>query len=163
MRKIVFYILLYNVFCLIQFSFSKYINIYTIYPNFLLIFVTYIGFLKGSTDAQLMGFLLGLTWDVFSIDVFGSRTILFTIVGHFVGVFNKDFDKDKIFTQLIVMSFVYIVYWLGFNFIHYIVHDSSNNYTFAFINICCDIVRFIITVFISPVVFYILDRTYKGT
>jgi rod shape-determining protein MreD len=161
MKKIIYYFFLYIVFCLLQFSFGKYINILGIFPNFILIVTVYFGLSKGVISAQLMGFLFGLTWDVFSMDVFGVRAIMFTVIGYFVGMLSRNFNRDRIFTKFIMVFFSSIAYCLGFSFFYYILHDSGTH-NFGFVTVIGSI-KIIITVFISPVVFYILDFADKET
>jgi rod shape-determining protein MreD len=158
-KKIIFYIILYIIFCLLQFSFGKYINICGIYPNFILILIIYLGFSRGSVNAQLFGFLFGLTWDVLSIDIFGVRAILFVIIGYLVGMFSKSFDGSKVITQFVLVLFGSIIYWLGLTFIYYIL-SGTFSFTFSLISLSGPM-KVIATVSIAPAVFYVLDRVYK--
>jgi rod shape-determining protein MreD len=155
MRKTIDYLLIYIVFCLLQFSFGKYLNIYSVFPNFILILIVYLGLSKGSMDAQLLGFLFGLTWDVFSTDIFGIRAIMFTFIGYFIGILSKKFDRSRVFTQCAVVLFASVIYWIGFSFAYYVIPESGN-YTFAFFTLL-GIAKIIVTVLIAPAVFYFLD------
>ncbi|MDR0956609.1 MAG: rod shape-determining protein MreD [Endomicrobium sp.] len=157
MKNLIYYIIFYIVFCLLQFSFSKYINFFGKFPNFILIFIVYIGLSKGSMFAQLMGFLFGLTWDVFSTDFFGIRTIMFTIIGYFSGKLNKNFDGDKILTQYVVVFLASVVYKLGTNLICYVIL-SNKDYNFLILD---SSLKIFITVLIAPVIFYILNYVKK--
>ncbi|GHT33980.1 hypothetical protein AGMMS49592_3380 [Endomicrobiia bacterium] len=159
MRKIIYFILIYIAFCLLQFSFGKYINICGIFPNFILILIVYLGLSKGTMDAQLMGFLFGLTWDIFSTDIFGARAIMFTIIGHFLGILNKKLDRDKIYTQFVIVFLASIVYWLGVSFIYYIIHGSGN-YNFTFFTLS-GAAKIFVTAFAAPAVFYVLNYARK--
>ena len=155
MKKLIFYIFLYIVFCLLQFSFGKYLNICNIFPNLILILIVYLGLSKRAINAQILGFLLGLTWDVFSPNVFGIRAIMFTSIGYFTGLFSKNFDRDRISTQCVVVFFSNIIYWLGFSFTYYIL-PNNGSYTFDFITLQGTL-RLVVTGLVAPVVFYILD------
>ncbi|MDR2676669.1 MAG: rod shape-determining protein MreD [Endomicrobium sp.] len=151
MRKIIFY----NVLCLLQFFFSKYISIYKISPNFVLVAIIYIGLSRGIIYAEIMGFLLGLTWDAFSSEVFGMKAMMFTIVGYFSGKIHKKFDHRKIFTQFVVISCASIIYCLGTNLFYFIL---MNNFNHVFFLTRLDLVNILATVFVAPPLFYILDR-----
>jgi rod shape-determining protein MreD len=107
--------------------------------------------------AQLMGFLFGLTWDVFSTDFFGIRTIMFTIIGYFSGKLNKNFDGDKILTQYVVVFLASVVYKLGTNLICYVIL-SNKDYNFLILD---SSLKIFITVLIAPVIFYILNYVKK--
>jgi rod shape-determining protein MreD len=156
MKELIFYIFLYIVFCLLQFSFGKYLNICGIFPNLISILIVYLGLSKKTINAQILGFLLGLTWDVFSPNVFGVRAIMFASMGYFTGLLSKNFDRDRISTQCVVVLFSNIIYWLGFNFTYYILTNGSSHTSFAFITFRGTL-RLIVTVIIAPAVFYILD------
>ncbi|GHT44995.1 hypothetical protein AGMMS49936_01520 [Endomicrobiia bacterium] len=163
MRKIIHYILIYIVFCLVQFSFGKYTNICGIFPNFILILIVYLGLSKGTMEAQLMGFLFGLTWDIFSTDISGTRAIMFTIIGHFLGRLNKKLDRDKIYTQFVIVFLVSIVYWLGVSFIYcisYCIIHGSGNYNFTFFTLS-GATKIFATVLVAPAVFYVLNYALK--
>jgi rod shape-determining protein MreD len=159
MKKIIWYILLYIIFCLLQLFFGKYINICGIYPNFILILIVYLGFLKGSVKAQLLGFLFGLTWDVFSTNIFGIRAVLFVIIGYVTGMFCQKFDRSQILTQLVSVFFTSLVYLLGFSFFYYIF-SNADSYVLICI-ILSGILKIVATLFITPAVFHTLDRVYK--
>ncbi|GHT61555.1 hypothetical protein AGMMS49531_08690 [Endomicrobiia bacterium] len=156
MRKILYYIIISIVFCLLHFSFGKHMNIYGIFPNFILILIVYLSLSKGTMDAQLMGFLFGLTWDIFSTDIFGTRAIMFAIIGHFLGRLNKKLDRDKIYTQFVIVFLASIVYWLGISFI---IH-ASGNYSFSFFTLSGAAIIFV-TALVAPAVFYVLNYVRK--
>jgi rod shape-determining protein MreD len=144
----------YIFFCLIQFFFSKYINICGIFPNFILIAIVYFALSKNIVNAQLISFLFGLTWDVLSTDIFGIRIIAFVILGYFVNIFGKNFDKNKTFAQIVIIFFSNIIYSLIFSLFYYILYDNNRNCKVTLLGI----IRIIFTSLIAPLVFCILDN-----
>jgi rod shape-determining protein MreD len=141
---------------MLQFFFGRYINVCGIFPNFILIFVVYIGLSKGIINAQLMGFLFGLIWDVFSTDIFGVRTVMFTVIGYLAGRFCRNFNREKIFTQVVIIFFAGAVYWLGFSLIYFIFPDNGNCvFSFSILSVSSKIV---VTAVFAPIVFYILEK-----
>jgi rod shape-determining protein MreD len=141
---------------MIQFFFGRHINVCGIFPNFILVFIVYLGLSKGIINAQLMGFLFGLTWDTFSTDIFGIRTIMFTVIGYLAGVFCRKFDRERIFTQAVVIFFAGAVYWLGFSLIYFIFSDNGNH--MFYFNILSASSKIVITAVFAPLVFYILEK-----
>jgi rod shape-determining protein MreD len=142
---------------MLQFFFGRYINVYGIFPNFILIFVVYFGLSKGTIKPQLMGFLFGLTWDVFSTDIFGVRTVMFTVIGYLAARLHKNFDRKRFFTQVVIMFFAGIVYWSGFGLIYFVFLDNKNGaFSFSILSVFFKIV---VTVMFAPFVFYILEKT----
>lgn len=160
MIKTFSYILFYIFFCLIQFFFGQYLNIDGIFPNFILIAIIYLGLSRGRMSAQCMGFLFGLTWDVFSTDVFGVRTIMFTIIGHMAGGLSKSFDKDQIPTQIVIVLVGNIIYWLGFSLIYLIIPEDFAVYKPFAISLHSTL-KVAFTVLIAPVVFFVLNTIIK--
>lgn len=160
MRTFIYYLIFYAVFCLLQFFFGKYINFYGIFPNCILIAVVYMGLSRGKLSGEVMGFALGLTWDAFSTDVFGVRAVMFTIIGYFAGMMNKDFDKDQVFTQIIVVFCANIIYWVGFSLMYYIIPEGSASYT-PFVITMQGSLKIALTVVIAPIVFFILNAATR--
>jgi rod shape-determining protein MreD len=155
MKKIITYFILYIIFCILQFFFSQYFNIYRIFPNLILIFIVYLGLVNGVIPAEVMGFLFGLTWDVFSIDIFGMRTVMLTIVGYFVGTISKSFDKDRLSAQIVVVLLANLIYWLGFSLICWIIPVGESSHP-VFI-VFQTVFKMLATVLFAPVIFFILN------
>jgi rod shape-determining protein MreD len=156
MKSAVYYLFFYVVFCLLQFFFGRYLNIDGIFPNFILIAVVYLGLARGKMSAQLMGFLFGLTWDSFSTDVFGVRAIMFTVIGYFCGALNKNFDKEQVFAQIVMVFAASIVYWLGFSLLYFIIPEGAGSYK-PFVVSLYGSLKIFLTVIIAPAVFFALD------
>lgn len=122
-----FIVTLFTFFILIilQFIIPKYFSIINFYPNFILIYIVYIGLNKGSVKGEFTGFLYGLFWDILSTDIFGIRTLTFTISGYLSGRFNKKLDKNQPLTQIIVMLLSLVVVQFGTSLIYLIVHTEA--------------------------------------
>jgi rod shape-determining protein MreD len=156
MKKFIIYFLLYLIFCILQFFFGKYLNICGVFPNLILILVVYLGLTSGIVSAEIAGFLFGLTWDVFSTDIFGMRAVIFTVVGYLTGMTNKNFDKDRPLAQIVVVLSANLVYWFGFSFIYWILPAGKNgSSSFTTVQVAFKIFA---TVLIAPVIFFVLDR-----
>lgn len=156
MKKLILYICIYIIFCLLQFFFSQYFNTFGIFPNFVLVCVVCIGFIKGSFNAQIVGFLFGLTWDVFSTDIFATRAMLFTILGYLSGKLNKKFNVNNIFFQCVIVFLTKVVYDLGLYFISCILmQDCMITITFR------NISNILTTIIVTPFIFHVLRRILK--
>jgi rod shape-determining protein MreD len=119
--------------------------------------VTYLGLSRGKLNGEVMGFFLGLTWDIFSTDVFGVRVIIFTIIGYLSGSMNKDFDKDNVFTQIVAVFLANIAYWIGFSLIYYIIPEEGSGSYKPFVITAQGSLKIALTVIIAPLIFYILN------
>jgi rod shape-determining protein MreD len=115
-----------------------------------------LGLSKEIINAQLMGFLFGLAWDVFSTDIFGVRTVMFTVIGYLAGRFYRNFDREKVLTQVVIIFFAGAVYWSGFGLIYFIFPDNGNR-AFSF-SILLVFSKIVVTAMFAPLVFYILEK-----
>ncbi|AKL98701.1 rod shape-determining protein MreD [Endomicrobium proavitum] len=156
MKKAVFYILFFIFFCILQFFFGQFLSVKGVFPNFILIAIVFLALSRGQTSAELTGFFFGLVWDVFSTDILGGRVVMFTVIGYLVGMFAKSFDEDQAFTQITMVFFANIIYWLGFSFICMILPEGSGSYT-PFVVTWAGSLKIAVTVLIAPFVFFVLN------
>jgi len=131
------------------------LNIWTLYPNFILMFVVYTALNKGIMRGQITGFVYGLTWDVLSTDIFGVRTLGFTIAGYLAGSFNKKLNKNQPLTQIIVMAIGLIVTHLILNITYVIMPASETVFVQNFELSYLIIFNILINLFLTPFVFKI--------
>jgi rod shape-determining protein MreD len=156
MKDFIVYFFLYISFSTLQFFFGKYFSVFGFFPNFILILIVYLGLTRGVVYAEIIGFLFGITWDVFSTDVFGVRVVMFTTIGYLAGMINKDVNKDSIFAQFIIILLANIIYWFGFSVIYWILPSGEISHA-AFIT-PQSIFKMLSTAFFAPIVFFILDH-----
>ena len=155
---IVFFILI-----IVQFVIPKYmpLNLWTLYPNFILMFVVYTALNRGIMRGQITGFIYGLTWDVLSTDIFGVRTLSFTIAGYLAGSFNKKLNKNQPLTQIIVMAIGLTVTQLILNITYIIMPASETIFIQSFELSYLVIFNILINLFLTPIVFktfLVVDR-----
>ncbi|MDR2616412.1 MAG: rod shape-determining protein MreD [Endomicrobium sp.] len=162
MKKPALYFFIYIVFCLLQFFLNQYLNVFGISPNFILVLIVCIGLMKGSFDAQIIGFWFGFTWDVFSTDIFTTRAMLFTMLGYFSGKLDKKFDADNIFFQCAIVLVTSLVYNLGIYLVSCIIMQNNVLWCSSNISVLKSISKILATVAITPFVFYVLRRVLKG-
>lgn len=125
MFQVVMSIFMFFILVVLQFVIPKYFSIINIYPNFILIYIVFTGLNKGSIKGELTGFFYGLIWDILSTDIFGIRTLTFTISGYLSGRFNKKLDKNQPLTQVIVMLFSLLIVKFGTSIIYLIVRTET--------------------------------------
>ena len=126
MIRLIISVFTFFVLIILQFIVPKYLAIVNFYPNFILIYIVYIGLNRGSIKGELTGFFYGLIWDILSTDIFGIRALTFTISGYISGRFNKKLDKNQVLTQIIVMFLSLVVVQFGTSLIYLIVHTETS-------------------------------------
>ena len=157
MIKIVISIIVYLVLIVIQFILPKYVplNLWLLYPNFILMFVVYLALNKGVMKGQITGFIYGLTWDILSTDIFGVRALSFTIAGYLAGNFNRKFNKSQPLTQIIVMGIGLIVTHFVINVVYIIMPLSDTVYIPTFELSHLVILNILINLILTPIIFKI--------
>lgn len=157
MIKIVISIIVYLILIVIQFILPKYVplNLWLLYPNFILMFVIYLALNKGVMKGQITGFIYGLTWDILSTDIFGVRALSFTIAGYLAGNFNRKFNKNQPLTQIIVMGIGLIVTHFVINVVYIIMPLSDTVYIPTFELSHLVILNILINLILTPIIFKI--------
>ena len=156
-------IIIYLILIVIQFVVPKYMpfNIWMFYPNFILMFVVYTALNKGIMKGQLIGFFYGLTWDILSNDIFGVRTLSFTIAGYLAGSFNRKLNKNQFLTQIIVMAIGLIVTHLILNITYIVMPASEKIFVQNFELSCLIMFNVLVNLILTPLIFKIflfIDR-----
>ncbi len=165
MINVIISIIIYFALIIVQFVIPKYrpFNIWMVYPNFILMFIVYVALNKGIMKGQTIGFLYGLTWDVLSTDIFGVRTLSFTIAGYLAGSFNKKLNKNQPLTQIIVMAIGLIVTHLILNITYIIMPAAETVYVQNFELSYLIIFNILINLILTPIIFKIFLLIDKRT
>ena len=117
------YFAVYCIGLIFQFSLAKYLSIFGLFPNIILLMLLYIGLKKGSMTGQIMGFAWGISWDVLSVGLFGSHSFLYACVGFFSGKLSRKWDESKVVTQVVIAGIASAIFLLGKDFIYSIFGD----------------------------------------
>ena len=155
MINVIITIIIYLILIIVQFVIPKYMpfNIWTIYPNFILMFVVYTALNKGIMKGQTIGFIYGLTWDILSTDIFGIRALSFTVAGYLAGSFNKKLNKNQPLTQIIVMAIGLIVTQLILNITYIIMPASEKIFVQNFELSYLIIFNILVNLILTPIIF----------
>jgi rod shape-determining protein MreD len=81
-------------------------------PNFLLLLVIYLSFLKGPLVGVFNGFFIGFFADIFSLNPFGTQSFLFTVVAYVTGRLRGYLSENNPYVQVIVTFIVSLIYLL---------------------------------------------------
>jgi rod shape-determining protein MreD len=127
-----------------------------VYPNFILVAVVYLALLEEKIIAEIMGFLFGLTMDVFSTSILGLKTVIFTAIGYVFGKVFIHFDKNKIIVQFVVVFLANVVYFGWAGLVSFLFSERSLDGLSAVILL--NFTSTVVTAVSAPIVFYILNR-----
>lgn len=156
MFKFIISVIIYLVLVIVQFVLPQYVSIvWWVYPNFILMYTVYTALNEGSMDGQMTGFIYGLTWDILSTDIFGIRTLTFTVSGYLIGMFNRKLNKNQPLTQIIAMGICLIISQSGLSLAYIIVPNNTVTAPFelgyfVWLSVLCNLV-------FTPFVFKLLS------
>lgn len=117
-RKICITFLAIIFYCL-QTTLCKTISIASISPNIMLIIPICFGYFKGKDEGIFAGCVTGLIYDLYYSSLFGFSILAFTYIGYIAGLFQKEFDQNRMIIPMIITaisSFCYdfLIYIGGF-------------------------------------------------
>ncbi len=152
-------IIVYLIFIVLQFVVPKYMpfNIWVVYPNFILMFIIYTSLNKGIIKGQIIGFIYGLTWDILSTDIFGVRSLSFTIAGYLSGCFNKKLNKKQPIIQIALMMVGLVVTQLILNFMYMITPSTDDIFIQDFELSYSVLPNIAVNLILTPIIFKIFS------
>ena len=103
-RKAVIAVLIWAAF-LIQTAVFPMISVFSAVPDLLLILTVSIGFMRGSGEGIMTGFLAGILIDLFYGDLFGFYALLYLLAGYFAGTFSQVYFDEDVKMPLLLTSF----------------------------------------------------------
>ncbi len=123
---------------LLQCTLFQKISLGGIVPNILIIITSSFGFMRGKKEGMIIGFLAGLTLDVFFGDILGFYALVYMCIGYLNGFFRSIFYPEDIKLPMILIAASALLYCflcyiflfllrgklhLGYYFIHVILPE----------------------------------------
>jgi rod shape-determining protein MreD len=105
--KYFIYFLLAILLSIFQVAFTDFISIGGLAPDFLIILVVWISLREGQHFGTISGFVIGILFDIISMDVIGTNAFAKVIAGFTAGFFVKENTINKLFGTF---SFIGIVF-----------------------------------------------------
>lgn len=147
-KKILLYSGIGLILLMVQGLLGPWLAIQKIRPDFLLIFVIFVGQKEGKVFGQLTGFVFGLLIDILGIGTFfGLSVFTKTISGFIAGYLKDQKNKINIFSYYVVILLVLFINFFLFYSIYYHSLNLSIQYRMA---------RYILPSLIYTGVFYFL-------
>ncbi len=79
--------------------------------QWILLAVLHFGLTRGPWAGECMGFVWGLLVDASSMGLLGLHAVLYALAGYAAGMFRRQLDSSKIWTQAIFSWMVSVVYF----------------------------------------------------
>lgn len=107
------------------------LTIINIAPNLSLILVVVWGILQGNTRGRILGMWIGLLQDILFCRFIGFYALIYYLLGHFSGYFNKDFYQENFLLPLAVVVVSDLIYGLlQYLIYHFFLGDLQIGYYF---------------------------------
>lgn len=100
MKRKIIELLIILFFLALQCTLGRFISLNGIAPNFLIILPVIFGFLNGSNEGIVVGFVSGLLFDVYSNNTIGFGALIFLFTGYLCGLFNQKYEESELFIPL---------------------------------------------------------------
>jgi rod shape-determining protein MreD len=147
----VFYVITFIVGLIIQFGCARYLAIGGFSPNVLLVMLIFVGLMRGSQGGQVLGFAWGLAWDVMSVDLFGSHTLLFTGLGYATGKLSRQWNESKMVTQMLLTGIASVLFWVGMLLLYAVFSPAEHRVSLS-MHLAAQI---LLNMLIAPVLYHI--------
>lgn len=95
-------------------------------PNLLIIITASFGFMRGSREGMLVGFVSGLLADIQFGDMIGFYALIYLLVGFINGLFQRLYFDEDIKLPLFLISISEFVYGIIVYFLTYLLRSDFN-------------------------------------
>ena len=95
-------------------------------PNLLIIITASFGFMRGSREGMLVGFVPGLLADIQFGDIIGFYALIYLLIGFINGLFQRLYFDEDIKLPLFLISISEFVYGIIVYFLTYLLRSDFN-------------------------------------
>ena len=110
---------------ILQIVSHRYLALFYVGPDVLLILVLSSGFLLGPLMGEIMGFSWGLMADCLGVNFFGLQSFLFAVIGYAAGHLRRRVDGERPIPQVAITVLVTLFYSLGSALLRSILDQSG--------------------------------------
>jgi rod shape-determining protein MreD len=119
--------------------------------QWILIAVLHMGLSRGPWAGEWLGFVCGLFIDASSMGLLGVHAILYSLAGYAAGMFRRQLDSSKMWTQAIFAWMASFVYFALYLVMERFFSISEGSFQWAFLTVP------LINALLAPVVFRAMD------
>jgi len=111
MKRILYFVLTLWIFLWAQVVSNHYLGGTLFSVQWILLAVLHFGLIRGPWVGETMGFIWGLLVDASSLGLLGLHAMLYALAGYTAGMFRRQLDSSKIWTQTIFTWMASVVYF----------------------------------------------------
>ena len=104
MKQIIFWLVTFLLLISVQNSLAHFITIGGIKPNFVMVYIVFVGLFFGRKYGMIMGFFCGIVLDILNGYFFGFNTFTLMIIGIVSGKMQKEVFEDSISFPLMLVA-----------------------------------------------------------
>ncbi len=113
--------------------------------------VLHFGLARGPWTGESMGFVWGLLLDASTLGFLGLHSMLFSLAGYAAGMFRRQLDASKLWTQTILSWMASLAYFTAYFLVTRLLSSSEESLRWAFLTVP------LLNALAAPLVFYVLD------
>jgi rod shape-determining protein MreD len=128
--------------------------------QWILLAVLHMGLVRGPWAGETMGFIWGLLVDAASLGLLGLHAILYALAGYAAGMFRRQLDSSKIWTQTILTWMASVVYFATYIVVTRFLAANEEPFQWALLTVP------VMNAIFAPLVFRVLefwDRAWDMT
>lgn len=111
MKRTLYYVLTLWIWLWIQVASNHFLGGTLFSVQWILLAVLHFGLLRGPWTGEMMGFIWGLFVDASSLGLLGLHAVLYALAGYAAGMFRRQLDISKLWTQTISTWMASVVYF----------------------------------------------------
>lgn len=138
-KKIAINIGLISLIYLFQVTLFQWVSVNHIRPNFILIAVVFVAFLRGDVHGVIYGFSLGLLQDMFFGHSIGFNFILYSLIGYFTGKSHDYYAKENLMMPLVWVGTASLTYNLMLFLLSFLLRGRLQVFYYLFYVILPDL------------------------
>ncbi len=151
--RFVFYVLTLLLGFVFELLISRYLSLFGVAPDFLLLMVIAIGFALGPVPGEIFGFTWGLLADAVGVSMFGVHCFILTLLGYAAGKLRRRMDTERPAPQVVIACLATLVSAAMFAFIRGFLEEGGSNLGVGYL-----LVAVLLNGLIASSVFWLVDR-----
>jgi rod shape-determining protein MreD len=111
MKRALYYVLTLWIFLWLQVVSNHFLGGTSFSVQWILLAVLHFGLARGPWVGECLGFIWGLLVDASSLGLLGLHAVLYALAGYAAGMFRRQLDISKLWTQMIFSWMATVVYF----------------------------------------------------
>jgi rod shape-determining protein MreD len=151
MKKAIYFFMTFWILLWVQVVSNHFLGGTLFSVQWILLAVLHYGLMRGPWVGESMGFVWGLLIDASSLGLMGLHAVLYTLAGYAAGMFRRQLDVSKMWTQTIFSWMASVVYFALYLVIARFLSAGEEPFQWGILTVP------VVNALLAPVVFRVLD------